>query len=220
VPDTARSHTFLLQVPAAYDAGASWPLVVALHGTAASPPDAAAQIRALWAPQAASAGAIVLAPIASGSSGGWAPDFDTPALACALAEVERRYAVDPARRYLWGFSSGAHYGHALALANSTRFAAYAVNAGALYGFACGKPGTPYDCAALLPGVSRRVPVQLRVGTNDPLEGYTDGDALLFQAAGWSPLEDLKTSKFVGGHTITATDIGWAWSWFAPRSLPD
>jgi poly(3-hydroxybutyrate) depolymerase len=219
VPDTGRSHTFLLQVPQAYEAARAWPLVVALHGSAASPPDAAALIRTLWQPTADLEGTLVLAPIASGNSGGWAPDFDTPALACALAEVERRYDVDRARRYLWGFSAGAHYGHALALANSTRFAAYAVNAGALYGFACGQPASGYPCETLLPTVARRIPVQLRVGSNDGLESYTDGDEQRLQAAGWVSGETLRKNKFVGGHTVGAGDVGWAWAWFEGRALP-
>jgi poly(3-hydroxybutyrate) depolymerase len=219
VPDTGRTHTVLLQVPAGYDDRQAWPMVVALHGAAASPSSAAAAIRTLWQPTADLEGALVLAPIASGNSGGWAPDFDTPALACALAEVERRYDVDRARRYLWGFSAGAHYGHALALANSTRFAAYAVNAGALYAFACGQPASAYPCEGSLPTVARRIPVQLRVGTNDTLEPYTDGDALRLEAAGWSVGSTLKTTKFVGGHTVGAADPGWAWSWFEGRALP-
>lgn len=219
VPETGRTHGMLLQVPLAYEGTRAWPLVVALHGSAASPPDAAAAIRALWQPKADLEGALVLVPIATGSSGGWAPDFDTPALACALAEVERRYDVDRARRYLWGFSAGAHYAHALGLANSTRFAAYAVNAGALYGFACGQPGTAYACEDLLPTVVRRIPAQLRVGSNDPLESYTEGDVLRLQAAGWATGETLKKSKFVGAHTVGSADVSSAWSWFEGRSLP-
>lgn len=215
VPDTGRTHTMLLQVPATYDGSQAWPLVVALHGAAASPAAAAASIRALWQPTADLEGALVLTPIATGNSGGWAPDFDTPALACAIAQVERGYDVDRARRYLWGFSAGAHYGHALALANSTRFAAYAVNAGALQAFAC----TAATCATLLPTVARRIPVQLRVGSNDPLESHTDADEARFQAAGWTVGSELRTSKFVGGHTVAAADAGWAWSWFEGRSLP-
>lgn len=217
VPDHGRVHAMLLQVPAAYDASHAWPLVVALHGSAASPPNAAAQIRTLWQPRAELEGALVLAPIATGNSGGWSPGFDTPALACAIAEVERRYDVDRARRYLWGFSAGAHYAHALGLANSTRFAAYAVNAGALQAFACGGAGTP--CETLLPNVARRIPVQLRVGSNDPLEPYMDADDLRLQAAGWSTGDTLKKTRFVGGHTVGSGDVTWAWSWFEGRALP-
>lgn len=219
VPDRGRVHAMLLHVPASYDPQRAWPLVVALHGAAASPPNAASLIRGLWQPTAELEGALVLAPIATGSNGGWSPDFDTPAIACAIAEVERRYDVDRARRYLWGFSAGAHYGHALALANSTRFAAYAVNAGALYGFACGTAASAWPCESLLPTVARRIPVLLRVGTNDMLEAYTDGDLLRLQLAGWLPEEGVATSKFVGGHVVGAADVAHAWHWFQGRALP-
>lgn len=219
VPDHGRTHAMLLHVPLGYDGSRAWPLVVALHGTAPSPPLAAEAIRALWQPRAELEGALVLTPIATGNSGGWSPMFDTPALACALAEVERRYDVDRSRRYLWGFSAGAHYAHGLALANSNRFAAYSVNAGALYGFACSAPGTDSDCEVLLPAVARRIPVQLRVGRNDPLETHTDGDEQRLQRAGWIPGDTLRTSKFVGGHAIGAADVDWAWNWFEGRALP-
>ena len=220
VPDRGRVHAMLLQVPASYDPTRAWPLVVALHGSAASPPTAASLIRTLWQPTADLEGALVLAPIATGGSGGWSPDYDTPAIACAIAEVERRYDVDRARRYLWGFSAGAHYGHALALANSTRFAAYAVNAGALYGFACGAPGSAFACETLLPTVARRIPAYLRVGTNDSLlRGYTDGDFLRLQAAGWTIDQDVAVANFVGGHVVGPNDVAHAWHWFEGRALP-
>lgn len=219
VPDHGGVHAMLLQVPAGYNPSQAWPLVVALHGAAQSPSTAAAQIRALWQPRAELEGALVLAPIATGNNGGWVPHFDTPALACALAEVERRYNVDRGRRYLWGFSAGAHYAHALGLANATRFAAYAVNAGALYAFACGAPESAYPCDILLPVVARRIPVQLRVGSNDGLEAYTDDDELRLQLAGWVLGDTLRKNKFVGGHTVGADDVAWAWSWFEGRFLP-
>lgn len=221
VPDTGRTQTFLLHVPTDYHDQAAWPLVVALHGspgTAAAAPSAAAAIRELWQPVADREGVLVLAPIASGSQGGWVPTFDTPALACALAGIERAWNVDRARRYLWGFSAGGHYGHGLALGNARRFAAYAVNAGVLLAFACGSPGSPSDCAATLPQVARRIPVSLRVGTLDALQPYVSGDATRFQAAGWLAGTELTYSTFVGGHLIGSADVEVAWAWFGPRRL--
>ena len=219
VPDHGRLHAMLLHVPANYDPARAAPLVIALHGSAASPPSAAALIRTLWQPMAELEGALILAPIATGSSGGWSPDFDTPAIACAIAEVERRYDIDRARRYVWGFSAGAHYGHALALANSTRFAAYAVNAGALFGFACGAPASPWPCETLLPTVARRIPAYLRVGTNDSLRSYSEGDLARLQAAGWQFGTEVDLANFVGAHTVGAADVAHAWNWFEGRVLP-
>lgn len=222
VPDTGRTQTYLLHVPVGYHDQAAWPLVVALHGSpgsAAAAPAAAASMRVLWEPLSDREGLLVLAPIASGNQGGWVPSWDTPALACALATIERAWNVDRARRYLWGFSAGGHYGHGLALGNAGRFAAYAVNAGVLQAFACGLPGSLSDCATTLPQVARRIPISLRVGILDTrLRPSVIGDADRLEVAGWLPGVDLTYSEFYGGHTVGNADIDAAWGWFAPRPL--
>ena len=222
VPETGRTQTFLLHVPAGYHDQVAWPLVVALHGTAgsaASAPGYAASIRLLWQPLADREGVLVLAPIASGNQGSWVPAIDTPALACAMASIERAWSVDRARRYLWGFSAGGHYAHALALGNSLRLAAYAVNAGVLYGYACGQPGTPYDCATTLPQVPRRIPASLRVGILDTqLRPYVLGDIGRLQAGGWTAGLDLSYAEFYGGHTAENTEVEAAWDWFQLHRL--
>lgn len=221
VPDTARTHPARLYASPFLDPAQAAPLVIALHGaagSAAAAPGAADAIRNLWRTRIANEGAILLVPIASGAQGGWSPDWDTPALACAIAEVERRYNIDRRRRYLWGFSAGGHYGHALALANTNRLAAHAVNAGALFALACGQPATANDCAATLPGVPRRIPVSLRVGDDDPLASFVAGDADRFEAAGWLPGDEVSLTVFQGGHVIGAADIDAAWAWFEGRRL--
>lgn len=222
VPDTGATHAvrvfaspFLVPTQAA-------PLVIALHGaagSAAAAPAAADAIRNLWRNRVANAGGVLLVPVASGVQGGWAPAWDTPALACAIAEVERRYDIDRTRRYLWGFSAGGHYGHAVALANSDRLAAYAVNAGALYAFACGQPLTATDCALTLPTVTRRIPVALRVGNADPLAGLVQGDATRFEVAGWSAGSEVSVTVFAGGHSVGSADVEAVWAGFATQRLP-
>jgi poly(3-hydroxybutyrate) depolymerase len=213
----------LLHVPAGYRPDTPAPLVLALHGapgSAAAAPSAAAAVRTMWTVLAERVGAIVLAPIAGGSQGGWVPGRDTPAIACALGEVERRYAVDLDRRYLWGFSAGGHYGHALALGNAGRFAAYAVNAGALQALSCSATaGNPNDCAVLLPQALRPIPASLRVGTSDPLRGYLQADSGRLELAGWERPGQLSYSEFLGGHTVSVADAEAAWAWFAPRRRP-
>jgi predicted esterase len=221
VTDTLRTHPVLVFVPADYDPHSAWPLVVLMHGaagSAAAAPNAAAGVRSLWAGTAQAQGVLLLAPVASGSQGGWVPDVDTPALACAIEEIQRRYNIDTSRRSLWGFSAGGHYGHSLALGNSTRFAAYAVNAGVLHALACEPDGMIGDCELTLPLVSRRIPVGIRVGTGDSLRPYASGDFQRFDALGWSPGVDLTYSEFAGGHTIGAQDVTWAWAWLAPFRL--
>jgi poly(3-hydroxybutyrate) depolymerase len=221
VPDTGRTHAARLYASPFLDNAQAAPLVIALHGaagSAAAAPGAADAIRLLWRTRIANEDALLLVPIASGAQGGWVPDWDTPALACAIAQVERRYNVDRRRRYLWGFSAGGHYGHALALANTDRLAAHAVNAGALFALACGQPASANDCAATLPGVPRRIPVALRVGDADPLASFVGGDVDRFEAAGWEAGSEVSLTVFQGGHVIGAADVDAAWAWFAGRPL--
>ena len=221
VPSTNRTHTVLLHLPASYSHARAWPSVLVLHGAAGSAQDApvwAADFRTFWSGIAEREGLVLIVPIASGSGGGWQRTLDAPAIACAMNAVAQVYNLDLDRRYLWGFSAGGHAGHAIALANAGRFAAYAVNAGALWAAACSQPGTSLDCAALLPQVARRIPVSLRVGDQDPLQSYAVGDAQRFQQAGWTT-ETLLYAEFPGGHQIDYPDIEAAWSWFAPHRLP-
>lgn len=221
VPDTGRTHTVLLLVPTHYSDASAWPLVMALHGAAGSTAaagTAAVQIRDLWQPLALREGVLIVVPVASGSQGGWVPGLDTPALACALASIERQYNVDRARRHLWGFSAGAHFSHSLALSNPGRIASYAANAGALFALACAPSGSPGACDVTLPGVPRRVPVSLRVGSTDPLQPYAFGDFGRFANAGWSAGAERQYQEFSGGHTLQMADIEAAWAWFAPRRL--
>lgn len=222
VPGTGQTHTVLLYLPAAYSPQQAWPSVLVLHGAAGSAeqaPFAAADFRAFWSGIAEREGAVLVVPIASGNAGGWLPSVDAPAIGCATSAVAQAYNLDLDRRYLWGFSAGAHVGHAVALGNAGRFAAYAVNAGALWAAACSQPGTGQDCAQLLPQVVRRVPVSLRVGDQDPLRPYAAGDAQRFQQAGWETGEMLLYAEFPGGHQIDFPDIEAAWTWFEPRRLP-
>ena len=221
VADTGRTHAVRIFASPFLGPAQAVPLVIAMHGaagSAAAAPGAADAIRNLWRTRIGNVGAVLLVPVASGAQGGWVPGWDTPALACAIAEVERRYNIDRRQRYLWGFSAGGHYGHALALANSDRLAAYAVNAGALWTLACGQPGSPSDCAITLPTASRRIPVALRVGDTDPLASFVAGDETRLQTAGWTSGIDLSLTQFAGGHSVGNADVEAAWAWFDGRRL--
>jgi hypothetical protein len=216
VPESGELRSVRLHVPASYDPAQPAPLVLVLHGasgSSATAPAAADAMRTLWTVLAEREGAIIVAPVAGGAQGGWVPTRDTPMIACALALVASRYAVDLDRRFLWGFSAGAHYGHALALGNAGRFAAYAVNAGALHALACTPAGSPNQCETLLPQALRPIPVSLRVGSNDGLRGYVLGDQGRLLAAGWEMPAQLQYAEFVGGHTVAVPDVEAAWAWF-------
>ena len=222
VPDNGRMHRGYLQVPPSYSPQTAAPLVLVLHGAAGSPAAAdefAGLFRDFWANDAAVLGAVVLAPVASGNSGGWVPALDGPAIACLLAEAERLLNIDRSRRYLWGFSAGAHYAHALALGNAQRIAAYSVKAGAMAALACSPYSGVAACANVLQSASRRIPVQLRVGTSDPLQPQTTADLQSLQTAGWLLATDLEATSTPGGHEVLFEDASAARAWFAGRALP-
>lgn len=214
-------RTYLLYLPTAYTPQQAWPLVVALHGaagSAAAAASAAVQLREQWITIAEREGAIVLVPIASGAQGGWVPSVDQPTLACAIDQTASEYNLDLDRRYLWGFSAGAHFAHALALGNPGRFAAYAINAGALEALACAASGS-FACGSLLPQMPRRVPVSLRVGVLDPLQRHVATDLQRLRAAGWDEPGRVSRLELDGGHHYGPSDLDAAWAWFAPRRLP-
>jgi poly(3-hydroxybutyrate) depolymerase len=205
VPQTQSQRTYYLHVPASYQPGRAHPVVIVLHGatgSAATTPAEAQAIRALFAPSTGPGGAIVIALPASGAQGGWVPSSDGPFIGAALDDVEGTYNVERARRYLWGFSAGAHFGYAMGLWNTDVFAAMAVKAGALEAFA--GPEAPSQA-------ERRLPVDIRVGQQDPLLPYAQADRQRFIAAGWTFGLDLTYVESGGGHEIDAADAAAAWS---------
>ncbi len=205
VIDTGFTRPFHLRVPAQYDPGVAWPLLVALHGAPGSPAlsDSYARgVRSDWAALADTRGFIVLAPVASGpSAGSWNPPADTAAVFAMIAEVESRYRIDRRRRYLWGFSAGGHYGHGVVLGNANFFAAYGVNAGVLQGYA----GNSAPALA-----TRRIPVSIRVGDADSLAPFARSDRGVFTAAGWQDGIELRYAEFSGGHTYSGGDLQAHW----------
>lgn len=189
------------------------PLVIALHG-AAGPglADQAAQlIRNLWFDQAQIHGFMVIAPVASGSQGGWVPNIDFAQIDSALADAMLAYPVDTTRIHLWGFSAGGHVAHALALQRDPyRYAGYALNAGVLDAYA----GASAPALA-----SRHTPLSLRVGSSDPLRDFVLTDQQRFISAGWTPGHDLQVAVFAGGHMISAAETVAHWAFLCPLATP-
>ena len=64
-------------------------------------------------------------------NGGFNFNYDVLGLAAILGDVDGAYNVDTQRRYLHGFSAGAHWGYAGALANGNAFAGLGIGAGSL-----------------------------------------------------------------------------------------
>ena len=110
----------LLYVPGGYRAGRPSPMAVLLHGAGG---DARATLD-LLRPLADATGSILLVPTSREYTwdvivGGYGPDVE--AIDRALRETFARYAVDPARLAVGGFSDGASYALSLGIDNGDLF---------------------------------------------------------------------------------------------------
>ena len=110
----------VLYVPSSYDPTRPAPLVVSLHGAGG---DASAGL-ALLRPAAEGAGLLVVAPSSERATwdvitGGFGPDV--AAIDLVLRVTFARYAVDPARISVAGFSDGASYALSLGMTNGDLF---------------------------------------------------------------------------------------------------
>lgn len=111
-----------VHVPASYRADRPAGIVVMLHGAGGAP----RQSLALMRHHAASANLLIVAPKSDDVTwdviaGGFGPDV--AAIDRALAAVFDRYAIDPARVAIGGFSDGASYALTVGLANGALFRA-------------------------------------------------------------------------------------------------
>ena len=110
----------LLYVPAGYDATRPAPFALLLHGASHT----ADTVLAPLLPWADAAGLLLLAPNARHLTwdvimGGYGPDVTF--IDRALAQIFARYAVDPTRLAIGGFSDGASYALSLGLTNGDLF---------------------------------------------------------------------------------------------------
>lgn len=220
------ARSYHLRIPSGYTPTKAWPLVLALRGASpasASGRDAyAQQVRADWSTVSDANGFIVLAPVGNSTQGGWGAAGDGTEINAALQDAFTAYNIERSRVLLWGFSAGAHYGHALALDNADFFAAYGVSAGSLEQYACTDNGSyPPTCPALLSGLPRKIPVDIHLGSGDPLASppYTaSGDAQRFRGHGWADGKTLFPVTFNGGHAYTVTQLGQIWNNLCPFAL--
>ncbi|MEO8011748.1 MAG: hypothetical protein ABI650_08910 [Dokdonella sp.] len=229
VPGYGTRNVYL-RVPPSYSPTRPMPLVFALHGqagSAAAAQTAAQAVRNAWSTAADTNGFIIIAPVASGNSGGWiAPppgpsDYDT--FAAAIADVEAAYTIDRSRRIGWGFSAGGHVMHDLVLnaysdeVTIDTFAAYSVSAGVFAGLACSSAAS---CNALVAGASRRIPVDIHVGGSDSLLPYATSDRNVFVANDWTLGTDLWFTTFPGGHSYAPAHLAEIWTNLCPfQALP-
>jgi predicted esterase len=224
-----RLVDFAYRVPANYDPSVPAPLLVALHPSTTNPVLSASTVRTYWSATAALGGAIVLTPYGTytTSSGGttihgWRT-ADAATVAATVAWIESRYNVDRRRRYLWGYSAGAHFGHGVVLDDAPSWAAYAVSAGALTQYACfpSSSAGSFYCPNYLAGVDHRLPVAIYIGRSDPLylPPYdAAGDPARLLEAGWNPAE-LRYVEFSGGHTYAIAHLAEMWAFMSQYARP-
>ena len=118
-PDAARGG-HMLYVPKAYKPASPAPMAVVLHGAGGQ----ASDVMALLKPLADATGMVLLAPTSRQYTwdvivGGYGPDVEE--IDGILAETFSRYAVDPARLAVAGFSDGASYALSLGVDNGDLF---------------------------------------------------------------------------------------------------
>ncbi len=115
-----RGRDGFVYVPASYSAERPAPLAVVLHGAGGGAREALSMLR----PLADGAGLVLLSPDARASTwdavaGRFGPDVAF--VDRALAHLFRRWAVDPARLAVAGFSDGASYALSLGVTNGDLF---------------------------------------------------------------------------------------------------
>ncbi len=200
------SYDYALYLPTSYDPTEPVALLSIFHGQG----DTGANMRNFWRSTAESGGFAVMATSSTGASGGWTPSADVPRYDAALTDALGAYNIDEGRLYVWGFSAGAHLTHAVALMNTDTFAAYGVSAGVLAALA--GPGAPSAAA-------RRIPVDIHIGTDDPLFSEAEADRGRFVSAGWVEGDDFRYTAFPGGHTVRPDQLPTIWAFFESFSLP-
>lgn len=222
------NKTYYLHVPAGYNGATGTPLVMVLHGAAGSPAATLTQaqsMRSFWSAASNANGFIVVAPTASGGSGGWiAPGspLDVPSdydvMLAIVADVETRYNIERQRRYLWGFSAGGHVAldillnHFSTTLDGDFFAGFGVNAGVTAGLACNGIVEP-ACTALFANLLPKTPVDVHHGSSDgtvPIS-FAQADRTRFISNGWIENETYFWQPFSGGHTVLATHPAETWN---------
>ena len=191
----------VVYIPASYTPDVPAPLVGLFHGQGSN----ADEIVGFFEPAADAGGFVTVAVTASGAHGGWVGTQDVTRFSSALTDTLRSYNIDQKRLYLWGFSAGGHFVHGLALDNANLFSAYAVVAGTLDAYATqAAPGR----------ATRKIPVQVLIGRQDPLHTAALSDRTAFLAAGWVEGENYSLSEFDGGQELRAEHPGAAWAFLS------
>ena len=159
-------RTYLLHVPASYDAAAPAPLVFNFHGHGSS---AANQLSyADFRPLAEREGFLLVAPDGQGSPrrftllGATATEADDVAFAVALLDhLSAQLCVDARRVFATGMSNGGAFSSVLACRAADRFAAVGAVAAMVFLPPCAEGGRP-------------APIVAMMGDADPVVPYAGG----------------------------------------------
>ena len=182
---TARGG--ILYVPSSYDPGRPAPLLLFLHGAGGDPRRAIEPLKR----HAETHGAILMAPAAAATTWDLVTDRryggDARAIDALLRVVFARYAVDPARIAIAGFSDGGTYALSLGLSNGDLF-------GRIVAFS---PGFVLPLRQV-----GRPPVFVAHGRADavlPIDATGRRVAAALRGAGYA----LDYREFEGGHVVPA-----------------
>jgi len=197
--DGASGDDAYLYVPAGYRAEEPAPLALLLHGAGEDARDGLAQLRGA----ADEAGIILLALSSRGPTwdlilrrGRYGPDV--AAIDRALEHAFFRWAVDPARVAVGGYSDGASYALSLGIANGDLFShVLAFSPGFLA--PAGQTGSPR--------------IFVSHGTRDgwlPIDSCSRRIVPRLERAGY----EVRYLEFEGGHTVPPAIAREAASWFA------
>jgi hypothetical protein len=164
-------------------------LLVALHGDEGTP----AKVLSAWQPAAAAHGVVLFAPQcprAERCSGSWWRWQGDPAwLLARTEEVTKEYGVDPARRWVTGWSGGATY---LGMFGSRWFEAFAA-------ISLGGGGAPPGTSACFPRAGGScAPVHYLMGDRNPLFSLAEATRSYFEGCGHAVTWDLQAGANHGG----------------------
>ncbi|WP_133566457.1 alpha/beta hydrolase family esterase [Marinicella litoralis] len=192
-------YVYYIYIPSSYDPNVAMPVMYLWHGAAgAGNADNQAQaVRSLWDGAAESNGFIIVSQVGTSPNGSWSLPNDKILLTAIMQDMEASYRIETTRIYLWGFSAGGHVMHDTALDDANRYAAYAVSAGVLAGFAAGQGHVPANA-------DRTIPVFVSVGNSDQLLSYAEDDRMAFLQAGWVENKNYWLDVFVGAHQVPSS----------------
>jgi phospholipase/carboxylesterase len=194
--DARARGNHLVYVPGSYRLGHLAPLVVLLHGAGANSRDIMPYLRGL----ADATVLILLAPTSREYTwevivGGYGPDVES--IDRALEDTFSRYAVDPERIAVGGFSDGASYALSLGITNGDLFG-YILAFSPGFMAPAGQVGSPR--------------IFISHGTHDevlPIDHCSRRIVPQLQRAGY----EVRYQEFEGGHTVPPEIRCEAVDWF-------